>query len=127
MPLKFLRKWLSQVVNTAGGRRPARLPSRRQRLPMWLEQLEARLAPATAITVLPGPSGSGSQDPAFLASNGQLLFAAPNVGGNTLSTGALAAVTATSDIVVQATDHISFSDLGGTLTLQTGPGNSATF
>src|SRR5262249_40087016 len=85
------------------------------------------LAPATSITILPGASGTGSQDATFLANNGQLLFADPDVGANTLSTGALTAIAATNDIIVQATDHITFNDLGGTLALQTGAGHSATF
>jgi hypothetical protein len=115
----WVRKLFARPARTAR-RAPARFRPR-------LEALEDRLAPATAITVLPGASGSGAQDSAFLANNGQLLFSAPDVGANTLSTGALAAVAPTNNIVVQATDHITFNDLGGTLSLQTAVGHSDTF
>jgi hypothetical protein len=92
-----------------------------------LERLEDRTLPATSITIMAGASGTGSQDTAFLAHNGQLLFADPDAGGNTLSTGALTAISATSNILVEATQTISFDDLGGTLVLKTGPGNTVTF
>jgi len=80
---------------------------------------------ASSITVVPGASGSGTQDANLLA-DGQILFADPDLGGNTLSTGALTSVPAFSNIVVQALT-ISFTDLGGTLTLQTTNPNSVTF
>jgi hypothetical protein len=124
-----LFRWLGRLSRRVPrNASPARPRSRWPRRPLlFLEPLEDRLAPATSITVVPGASGSGSQDAAFLANNGQLLFNAPDAGGNTLSTGALTSIAATNDIVVQATDHITFNDLGGTLTLQTGTGHSATF
>src|SRR5207247_1233065 len=98
------RRWLSLFSRTAA---PSRKGKARQTRPgpyhsLTLERLEDRLAPATSITILPGASGSGSQDSAFLASSGQLLFSAPDVGLNTLSTGALASIGPTRDIVVQA-------------------------
>src|SRR5579862_5882115 len=71
-----------------------------------IERLEARIAPASVITITAGASGSGSQDAAFLSNGGKLLFAAPDVGGNTLSTGALLAIAANADITIQATDSI---------------------
>lgn len=92
-----------------------------------LEWLEARTLPATSITILPGAAGTGSQDATFIGHGGQLLFADPDVGANTLSTGALASIASTADILVQATSSITFNDLGGTFTLQTGLGNSSTF
>src|SRR5258708_7635924 len=109
MVLNSWRKWLNGISRNSKGKS---VQDRRQPLRKWyrrleFERLEARLAPATSITVLPGVSGSGSQDAAFLGNNGQLLFNAPDVGANTLSTGALAAVASTNNIVVQATDHIT--------------------
>jgi hypothetical protein len=92
-----------------------------------LEPLEDRVAPATNIHVIVGASGAGDQDSAFLANSGQLLFAAPDTTNDTLSTGALASIASTNDIIVQATSAIDFADLGGTLSLQTGLGNSVTF
>lgn len=79
---------------------------------------------ATSITVIVGAAGTGTQDANFIA-DGQILFADPDIGGNTLSTGALVSVCC--DIVVQATSTITFNDLGGTLTLMTPGGNSVTF
>jgi hypothetical protein len=72
---------------------------------------------ATSITVIVGANGSGTQD-ANLTADGQILFADPDIGGNTLSTGALASINSF-DILVEATSTIAFNDLGGTLTLQT--------
>jgi outer membrane biosynthesis protein TonB len=81
---------------------------------------------ASSITVIVGANGTGTQD-ANLTADGQILFADPDLGGNTLSTGALASIAATTNIIVQATSTITFNDLGGTLTLQTALGKSVTF
>jgi hypothetical protein len=92
-----------------------------------LEELEARLAPASALTVVQGAAGSGSLDSFLSPTNGTL---SPADGGNnpgTLSTGALTQVGPGVDISVGAQASITFSDLGGTLALQTGPGHAATF
>ena len=118
MPLPFRSR---PGDRACGGRRRVR-PVR-----LFLECLEDRLAPATTIAVLSGAAGSGSQDATFLANNGKLLFADSNIGGNTLSTGALASIAANRDIVVQATQTITFNNLGGTLGLQTAAGHSASF
>ena len=94
---------------------------------LFLERLEDRLAPATAITVIVGPPGSGSLDGFLSAVNGTLN---PGDGGNnpgTLSTGALAGVGSGVNINIQAQNSIAFNDLGGTLSLQTGAANNARF
>jgi hypothetical protein len=122
--------WLTRLGNLIHGthrRRPRGRPLARSTRPMLLEQLETRLAPAANITIIAGASGTGDQDAAFLANGGQLLFAAPDTTNNTLSTGALTSIGATTNIIVQATNTITFNDLGGTVTLQTGAGNSANF
>jgi autotransporter-associated beta strand protein len=125
MVFSWWRKLVKDMSNASPSRRrPARAP-RTYRL--RLEALEDRLAPATSITVIPGASGSGSQDSAFLASSGQLLFAAPDAGPNTLSTGAMASIGANNNIVVDANQTIAFNDVGGALALQTGPGHSTSF
>ena len=90
-----------------------------------LEQLEERLTPVGAISIINAVSGTGTLDANLLA-DGAIVFVDPDAGGNTLSSGALAAVAATTNIVVQATTSITFDDIG-TLNLLTGAGNSATF
>jgi len=121
MFLPSLRAWLQN------GRRVSRRSRRgRQTWAPRVERLEQRLVLAASITVVVGASGSGTQDTNLLA-DGQILFADSDLGGNTLSTGALAAVPATTDITVQATATIDFNDLGGTLSLQTGAANNVSF
>jgi autotransporter-associated beta strand protein len=91
-------------------------------------RLEDRTLPASSITVTVGAGGSGSLDTfLFDATPGTI---ASTDGGNTpgtLSTGALAALAAGTSISVAAQAGISFNDLGGTLSLQTGTGKNVTF
>src|SRR5947209_18570162 len=102
MSLNWLQRCFSSVVRFSQQqsdrlRRPARLPFFRSR-PVWVERLEDRLAPAANVTILPGASGSGALDATFLGHGGQLLFADPDVGGDTLSVGALQSVGSASNI-----------------------------
>src|SRR6266511_675089 len=106
---------------------PARvLPaSRKRRLPPTLEALEDRLAPASSITVIPGLNGSGSLDPFLTGSGGTVLASDGGAAPGTLSTGALATITSTSNISVTAQTSITFNDLasqGGALNLATAAG-----
>ncbi len=91
-----------------------------------IEPLEARIAPATTITIIAGTAGSGTQD-ANLMEDGKILFGDADNGANTISTGALASIPAGTSILIQAADAIHFNDLGGSLTLLTGPGASVSF
>ncbi|HXJ71940.1 MAG TPA: hypothetical protein VNM37_03765, partial [Candidatus Dormibacteraeota bacterium] len=81
---------------------------------------------ATSITVIQGASGSGTQDANLLA-DGVIDSGDPDLGGNTLSTGALAAIGPSTNVSVNATNFIKFTDLGGTLTLQTAAGHVVFF
>ncbi|MBI1918387.1 MAG: hypothetical protein HYS12_27160, partial [Planctomycetes bacterium] len=121
-----LLTWLWKLNGSIrrGARRKGRRRPPTQRL--VLERLEDRTLLAANLTIIQGASGSGTQDSNLLA-DGQVLFNDSDIGANTLSTGALAAVGSTTNIAVQATQTISFNDLGGTLSLQTGSGNSVTF
>jgi hypothetical protein len=94
----------------------------------WLERLEDRLAPATNITVITGAAGAGNLDHFLNATHGTITVNDDSGDTNaTLSTGALAGVNSTTNISIAADATITFNDLGGTFTVQTGPGNSATF
>src|SRR5262245_45956778 len=73
------------------------------------------------IDIKPGVAGSGSLDavspPTFTAAN-----------SSTISTGTLEGNSATTNIVISASDNITIDDLSGTaLAFQTGSGNSVTF
>ncbi len=122
--------WLRQRRGKGTGRSARRQPrakiARRRQFQARIEALESRHMLASSITVVPGTVGTGDQDFNLLA-DGQILFGDADIGGNTLSTGALSAVTAATLIVVESTGTITFNDLLGTLTLQTEAGNSATF
>jgi len=90
-----------------------------------LEVLEARLAPATNITIL--ASGVGSLDHFLSATNGTITTAEDSGDtGATLSKTALQGVGAGVPINIAADNAIIFQDLG-TLNLKTGHGVSATF
>src|SRR5262245_14719566 len=108
MTLNWWRRCLTQTLRLARRdyRRQGSLTRLSTRRSLCVEGLEARNLLATSITVIAGAVGTGAQDAAFFANHGVLLFNAPDVGANTLSTGALAAVAATSDIVVGATGSI---------------------
>ncbi len=123
MTMHGWRTWLERVWRAPRRRRLARRGERRPRL----EVLEDRTLPAANLTIIAGPSGAGAQDATFLADNGQLPFTAPDVGADTLSTGALASLGAGTELVVRATQAITFNDLGGTLALPTGAGHAVTF
>src|SRR5262245_30097749 len=85
-----------------------------------LERLEDRLVPASSITIIPGTTGAGSLDGFLSAADGTIATADGGAVAGTISSGALAAIGANVDINITATDSITFNDLGGTLTLQTG-------
>lgn len=89
-----------------------------------LEQLEDRHLLATALNIIPGLSGDGDQDANLLA-DGQILFADPDTTNNTVTTGALAALAANQDIVLEA-ETITFKDLAGPFTLTTEVGSTVT-
>src|SRR5207237_3101718 len=75
-----------------------------------------------------GANGSGSLDGfLFDATPGIITAADGGAGAGTLSTGALAAVVVGTNISVDSQAGITFNDLGGTLTLQTGPGGTVAF
>jgi autotransporter-associated beta strand protein len=102
--------------------------SRRRVLRLSLVRLEDRTLPASTITVVVGANGSGTLDGfLFDATPGTIMTTDGGNNPGTLSTGALTAVAAGTSISVGAQAGISFSDLGGTLTLQTGLGGSVGF
>src|SRR5438309_526234 len=123
------RKWLNRLVNSSRkDRRSDRSRGSSRTGPtqrLMLEPLEDRTLLAASITVIVAASGTGTQDANLLA-DGQILFSDPDLGANTVSTGALAQIAATTNITIQATNSITFNDIG-TLTLQTGLGSSAAF
>src|SRR5262245_9819648 len=84
---------------------------RPRRLPLRLEQLEDRQAPATSITIVPGLSGTGSLDPFLTGSGGAVLSTDGGAAPGTLSTGALSSVASTNNISVTAQTSITFNDL----------------
>jgi hypothetical protein len=93
-----------------------------------LEPLEDRVAPATNITIVVGAAGTGGLDHLLSATQGTITTADdPGDTAATLSTGALTGVNSTTNISIAADATISFNDLGGTLSLQTGSGNSTSF
>lgn len=98
-------------------------PTRR---PLRVEPLEDRVLLASQITVIVGEAGSGDQDANLLADS-MILFADPDLGANTLSTGALAMLDGSADVIVEANGPITFNDLGGSLALATAAGQSVTF
>jgi hypothetical protein len=101
-----------------------RSPRRR----LELERLEDRVALATNISIITGAAGAGTLDQFLSATQGTITTADdPGDTAATLSTGALASVNSTTNISIAADATISFNDLGGTLSLQTGLGNSAAF
>ncbi|TWB71841.1 hypothetical protein FBZ87_10685 [Nitrospirillum amazonense] len=75
----------------------------------------------TTLTITSGTSGSGSQDSAI--SGGTLASTASDVGLNTVSSGKIVALTATSDVVLQASGLITVGNLG---TVNLGSGHSLT-
>lgn len=87
-----------------------------------LESLEDRHLLAASINIVEGEAGTGDQDANLLA-DGQILFADPDIGGNTLSTGALRALDTSMDIVVQSRGTIL---LDGGLALNTVAGYTIT-
>src|SRR5439155_19988636 len=102
--------------------------SRRQAVSLGITRLEDRTVPAGNITVIVGGNGSGSLDGFMFDATPETV--APADGGSvpgTLSTGALAAISPTVDINAAAQTDITFSDLGGTLTLPTSSTNSVIF
>jgi autotransporter-associated beta strand protein len=102
--------------------------SRLELPPLGVWQLEDRTLPASTITIAVGANGSGSLDSfLFDATPGIVASTDGGNGPGTLSTGALAAMSAGTSINVAAQSGISFSDIGNTLTLQTGLGKSVTF
>jgi autotransporter-associated beta strand protein len=92
-----------------------------------LERLEDRTLPASAITIVAGAAGSGTLDSFVSPADGTVTTSDGGSSPGTLSTGALVAVGAGANINIAAQTGITFNDLGGTLTLQTGLGGSATF
>ncbi len=122
----WFRQRSGKATNRCGSKPLRTRLARRREFLAQVEALEDRRMLASSITIVPGASGTGTQDANLLA-DGQILFADPDVGGNTLSSGALASIAAATNITVQSTGTITFNDLGGTLTLQTGAGNTASF
>jgi hypothetical protein len=91
-------------------------------------RLEDRTVPATSISIVSGANGSGSLDSLlFDASPGVILGADGGSVAGTLSSGALAAVTSTTNISITAQTSITINNLAGTLALQTTAGRTATF
>ncbi|MDE1149843.1 MAG: filamentous hemagglutinin N-terminal domain-containing protein [Azospirillaceae bacterium] len=78
------------------------------------------LDPST-LEITNGSSGSGTQDTA--AASGTLASTAADSGANTVSSGKIVALTATSDVVLQATGQITVDNLG---TVNLGSGHSLT-
>ncbi len=122
--------WLRQCGGKGTARSARQQPrakiARRRQFLARIETLESRHMLASSITIVPGASGTADQDANLLA-DGLIAFADPDIGGNTLSSGALAAFDGTANMVVESTGTITFNDLLGTLTLQTEAGPSATF
>jgi hypothetical protein len=120
-----LRKWLDRWSRLFEGRKPSRRTPAANR--PTLERLEDRLAPANNITVIVGAAGTGTLDHFLTASNGTINVSDdPGDNAATLSQGALQGVGASINISIAAASSITFNDLG-TLSLQTGAGNSASF
>jgi len=80
---------------------------------------------ASAINIVVGVNGSGTQD-ANLTADGKILFGDPSIGGNTVSSGALLALGAGVDVVIQSNASITVDDLGGNLILPAGAGHTVT-
>ncbi|HTK73955.1 MAG TPA: dockerin type I domain-containing protein [Gemmataceae bacterium] len=96
--------------------------------PLALVRLEDRTLPASTITVAVGVNGSGSLDGfLFDTTPGVITVSDGGGSGGTLSTGALAAVAVGTNISVDSQAGITFNELGGTLTLPTGPGGTVAF
>jgi hypothetical protein len=125
------RGWLNGLAQNITGRRAGSISDRRRRPPyrrLELERLEDRLAPATNISIIAGVAGAGSLDHFLDATHGTITTADdPGDIAATLSTGALAGVNSTTNISIAADSSITFNDLGGTLSLQTGLGQNAAF
>ena len=80
----------------------------------------------SSITVIVGANGTGTQD-ANLTIDGLISNFDPDIGGNTLSTGALLAIGPFTALSVASNGPITFNDLGGTVTLQAQIGIFVTF
>ena len=89
------------------------------------EPLERRRLLASSIVVIPGAAGSGSLDGFLSPTDGTITVADGDSVPGTISSGALAAVNATTNISIIAQASITFNDLGGTLALQTAAGHFA--
>jgi len=76
------------------------------------------------LTIVSGASGSGLQDGAMTA--GGLSISATDTSPNTLSTGALQGLAANANVIISASNSITFP-LSGTLALATTAGNSFSF
>jgi autotransporter-associated beta strand protein len=99
----------------------------RKSLPLGVLRLEERTVPAGDITITVGSNGSGSLDSfLFDATPGVIGSFDGGTTAGTLSTGALAAVSSSTDISVTAQGKIAFNSMG-TLTLHTGSGHGVTF
>src|SRR5215475_12142432 len=117
---KAWRKWLKRSSRPA----PKPVPPSRRTI-LGFDILESRVLPASTITILSGVAGSGSLDAFLSPTDGTITTADGGSSPGTLSTGALAAVNSSTNISILALSDITFSDLGGTLSLQTGLGQSA--
>src|SRR5205085_70345 len=96
---RWLRSLVSRTAPTTDrASRPSR--SRWNPAPLRLERLEDRTAPATNITVVPGLAGDGSLDMFLSATDGTVTTADGGAVPGSISTGALAAVNATTNISI---------------------------
>jgi hypothetical protein len=121
--------WLQKLIHVVAVRKHTpRTSSRRSRrlhcLPC-LEILETRLTPAIDITIQ--ATGIGTLDHLLSATNGTITTSDdPGVTNATLSMAALQSVGAGVEIEIDATDNITFQNVG-TLKLKTGHGVNAIF
>ncbi len=122
------RDWWTKILAPAARRSaPLRRPAPRRQPAPRLEALEDRTLLASSITVIAGVFGSGTQDAVLLSQGGQIVFADPDLGANTVSTGALASLPPTADVRIEAAGPITINDLGGAFQLPTAAGHGVTF
>ncbi len=125
MSLRWLQKLIQGVAVRNHIPRTSSRRSSRFRCPPCLEILEARLTPASDITIL--ATGVGNLDHFLSATNGTITTT-DDVGDTnaTLSITALQSVGAGVEIDIEATDNITFQNVGS-LKLKTGHDVNAIF